>query len=156
MKKVTAAVEAGDVETAFVTLHVGAGTFQTIRSEHLHEHRMHSEWFSLGSSVCEKVRDTKARGGKVIAVGTTAVRCLESAADAGQIQSTEGDTDIFIYPGYEFQIVDALITNFHLPESTLLMLVSAFSGKDFLFEAYKKAVDQHYRFFSFGDCMLIQ
>ncbi len=143
------------VKTAFVTLHVGAGTFQPVRSEKLEDHKMHSEWFKLDDSVCKAVRQTQAVGGRVIAVGTTAVRCLESAAKAGELQTYEGDTSIFIYPGYDFQIVDALITNFHLPESTLLMLVSAFAGHENTLCAYQHAVDASYRFFSYGDAMFI-
>ena len=143
------------VNTAFVTLHVGAGTFQPVRSDELEDHQMHSEWFRLDNSVCEKVRETKANAGRVIAVGTTAVRCLESAVENSELQSFEGDTSIFIYPGYEFQIVDALVTNFHLPESTLLMLVSAFAGRENTLRAYQHAVDEAYRFFSYGDAMII-
>lgn len=143
------------VEAAFVTLHVGAGTFQPVRSELLQDHQMHSEWFRLDETVCEQVRNTRARGGRIIAVGTTAVRCLESAAHDGDLQPFEGDTNIFIYPTYNFQIVDALITNFHLPESTLLMLVSAFAGRENILRAYQHAVDESYRFFSYGDAMLI-
>jgi S-adenosylmethionine:tRNA ribosyltransferase-isomerase len=143
------------VDTAFVTLHVGAGTFQPVRTENLEEHKMHSEWFCLDETVCEKIQLTRRQGGRVIAVGTTAVRCLESAANSGEIQPFEGDTSIFIYPGYDFQIVDALITNFHLSESTLLMLVSAFAGSDSIKRAYQHAVDESYRFFSYGDAMFI-
>jgi S-adenosylmethionine:tRNA ribosyltransferase-isomerase len=143
------------VETAFVTLHVGAGTFQPVRSEELEDYQMHSEWFKLDERVCEQVRKTRAKGGRIIAVGTTAVRCLESAAHKGELQSFEGETSIFIYPGYSFQVVDALITNFHLPESTLLMLVSAFAGRENILRAYQHAVDESYRFFSYGDAMFI-
>jgi S-adenosylmethionine:tRNA ribosyltransferase-isomerase len=148
-------LDAAGVNTAFVTLHVGAGTFQPVRSDDLEDHQMHSEWFRLDNSVCEKMGETKANGGRVIAVGTTAVRCLESAAENGVLQSFEGETSIFIYPGYEFQIVDALITNFHLPESTLLMLVSAFAGRENTLRTYQHAVDEAYRFFSYGDAMII-
>jgi S-adenosylmethionine:tRNA ribosyltransferase-isomerase len=143
------------VDIGFVTLHVGAGTFQPVRSEKLEDHIMHSEWFRLDETVCEKVRATRSKGGRVIAVGTTAVRCLESAAQEGELQPYEGDTSIFIYPGYDFQIVDALITNFHLPESTLLMLVSAFAGIENIKASYQHAVDESYRFFSYGDAMFI-
>ena len=143
------------VDSGFVTLHVGAGTFQPVRSEHLEDHKMHSEWFRLDETVCAQVRKTRASGGRVIAVGTTSVRCLESAAQRGELQPFEGDTNIFIYPPYSFQIVDALITNFHLPESTLLMLVSAFAGRENVLRAYQHAVDESYRFFSYGDAMLI-
>jgi len=141
------------VKSAFVTLHVGAGTFQPVRCEKLEDHKMHSEWFKLDESVCISVRQTQAAGGRIIAVGTTAVRCLEFAAKTGYLQAYEGDTSIFIYPGYDFQIVDALITNFHLPESTLLMLVSAFAGHENTLRAYQHAVDASYRFFSYGDAM---
>ncbi|NKB35797.1 MAG: tRNA preQ1(34) S-adenosylmethionine ribosyltransferase-isomerase QueA [Gammaproteobacteria bacterium] len=144
------------VDSAFVTLHVGAGTFQPVRSDKLEDHKMHSEWFNLSESVCEKVNKTRATGGRVIAVGTTSVRCLESAAAENQkLKPYEGETDIFIYPGFEFNVVDALITNFHLPESTLLMLVSALAGREHIMQAYKHAVDESYRFFSYGDAMFI-
>ena len=143
------------VNSAYVTLHVGAGTFQPVRSEQIEDHKMHSEWFRLDESVCEQVFRTKANGGKIIAVGTTSVRCLESAARDGELQPYEGETAIFIYPGYVFQVVDALITNFHLPESTLLMLVSAFAGRENILRAYQHAVDESYRFFSYGDAMYI-
>jgi S-adenosylmethionine:tRNA ribosyltransferase-isomerase len=148
-------IKAQGVEIAFVTLHVGAGTFQPVRVDNIKEHQMHSEWLQLNADVCEKVMATKANGGKVIAVGTTSVRCLETAAQSGDIQPYEGDTDIFIYPGYEFKIVDALLTNFHLSESTLLMLVSAFAGYEPIMRAYKEAVNQRYRFFSYGDAMFL-
>lgn len=140
---------------AFVTLHVAAGTFQPVRSDDIEDHRMHSEWFRLDRLVCEQVMRTKESGGRVIAVGTTTVRCLETAAREGAVHGYEGETDIFIYPGYEFRAVDALITNFHLPESTLLMLVCAFAGLDNVLAAYKHAVTEKYRFFSYGDAMFI-
>ncbi|MDR9435669.1 MAG: tRNA preQ1(34) S-adenosylmethionine ribosyltransferase-isomerase QueA [Thiohalophilus sp.] len=143
------------IETAWVTLHVGAGTFQPVRVENIREHHMHAEWVEVNEAVCQQVEQTRQRGGRVIAVGTTSVRCLESAARDGQLQPFIGDTDIFIYPGYEFQIVDGLITNFHLPESTLLMLVSAFAGYDNVMRAYRHAVEQRYRFFSYGDAMFL-
>lgn len=143
------------VEKAFVTLHVGAGTFQPVKVDHIHEHKMHAEYIEVSAAVCEQVRATKARGGRVIAVGTTSVRCLESASRSGAIEPYMGDTDIFIYPGYQYRVVDALITNFHLPESTLLMLVSAFAGYDHVMQAYKVAVEECYRFFSYGDAMFI-
>lgn len=143
------------IETAWVTLHVGAGTFQPVRVEEIHEHHMHAEWVEVNENVCQQVEQTRQRGGRVIAVGTTSVRCLESAARDGQLQPFTGDTDIFIYPGYEFQIVDGLITNFHLPESTLLMLVCAFAGYDNVMRAYRHAVEQRYRFFSYGDAMYL-
>ncbi|ASK19866.1 MULTISPECIES: tRNA preQ1(34) S-adenosylmethionine ribosyltransferase-isomerase QueA [unclassified Halomonas] len=146
------------VNSAFVTLHVGAGTFQPVRVDNILEHHMHSEWIEVSETACQQVRDTQAAGKRVIAVGTTSVRCLESTclkSSDGQIAPYSGDTDIFIYPGYEWRCVDALITNFHLPESTLLMLVSAFAGYDHMMRAYRTAVDERYAFFSYGDAMLL-
>lgn len=143
------------IDSAFVTLHVGAGTFSPVRVENITEHKMHSEWFEVSQDVCDKVNATRAKGGRVIAVGTTSVRCLESASIDGSIKPHMGETDIFIYPGYQFRSVDALITNFHLPESTLMMLVSAFAGKDHIMNAYGEAVREQYRFFSYGDSMFI-
>ena len=139
----------------FVTLHVGAGTFQPVRADNIEDHHMHSEWLQVSDELCQQVAATKAKGGRVIAVGTTSVRCLETAAKAGDITPFEGDTDIFIYPGYQFKVVDALLTNFHLSESTLLMLVSAFSGYHSIMAAYREAVAERYRFFSYGDAMLL-
>ena len=139
----------------FVTLHVGAGTFQPVRADNIEDHHMHSEWLQVSDELCQQVAATKAKGGRVIAVGTTSVRCLETAAKAGDIVPFEGDTDIFIYPGYQFKVVDALLTNFHLSESTLLMLVSAFSGYHSIMAAYRAAVAERYRFFSYGDAMLL-
>ena len=139
----------------FVTLHVGAGTFQPVRADNIEDHHMHSEWLQVSDELCQQVAATKAKGGRVIAVGTTSVRCLETAAKAGDIVPFEGDTDIFIYPGYQFKVVDALLTNFHLSESTLLMLVSAFSGYHSIMAAYREAVAERYRFFSYGDAMLL-
>ena len=144
------------VETAFVTLHVGAGTFSPVRGDNITEHQMHSERFEVSQEVCDKVNQARENGGRVIAVGTTSVRCLESASKNGQIEPSSGETDIFIYPGYQFQSVDALITNFHLPESTLIMLVSAFASKKHIMTAYNTAVAEKYRFFSYGDSMFIQ
>ncbi|WP_444994380.1 tRNA preQ1(34) S-adenosylmethionine ribosyltransferase-isomerase QueA [Aliikangiella sp. IMCC44359] len=144
------------IEIDFVTLHVGAGTFSPIRVDNILEHQMHSEWYEVPDSVVELVNKTRARGGRVIAVGTTSVRCLESASSSGQIMASSGETDIFIYPGYQFISVDALITNFHLSESTLLMLVCALAGKDFMLQTYQQAVASKYRFFSYGDAMFIQ
>lgn len=144
------------VETVFVTLHVGAGTFQPVRVEDIAEHRMHSEWMQLGDEVVQAVKNTRARGGRVIAVGTTSVRCLETASQTGELAAYTGETDIFITPGYRFRVVDALLTNFHLPESTLLMLVSAFAGHDNIMRAYRHAVAERYRFFSYGDAMFIE
>ena len=149
------AIEAKGVATAEVTLHVGAGTFQPVRVERIEDHHMHSEWLEVSQQVVDAVNACKARGGRVIAVGTTSVRSLETAAQSGQIQPFSGDTDIFIYPGRPFHVVDALVTNFHLPESTLLMLVSAFAGYRQTMAAYRAAVDNEYRFFSYGDAMFI-
>lgn len=145
------------VQKTFVTLHVGAGTFIPVRTTDITNHIMHSEWCDVPQSTIDLILETKARGNKVIAVGTTATRALESAAQAndGKIAAWTGDTQIFIYPGYQFCIVDRLITNFHLPESTLLMLVSALSNRDNILSAYEHAVKERYRFFSYGDAMLI-
>ncbi|MBQ0711863.1 MAG: tRNA preQ1(34) S-adenosylmethionine ribosyltransferase-isomerase QueA [Porticoccus sp.] len=143
------------VDMAYVTLHVGAGTFQPVRADNIRDHVMHSEVIDVPASVCEKIAETRKRGGRVIAVGTTSVRCLESAAADGDIKPMNDDTDIFIYPGYTFNVVDALLTNFHLPESTLLMLVSAFSGYTRVMAAYREAIEQRYRFFSYGDAMFL-
>lgn len=143
------------VTCSYLTLHVGAGTFQPVRSASLSGHKMHSEYMTLSQSVVDAVAACKARGGRVIAVGTTSVRALETAAKNGQLQPYQGETDIFIYPGFEFQCVDGLITNFHLPESTLLMLVSALAGREFILKAYQDAVEQRYRFYSYGDAMVI-
>ena len=143
------------VHSAQVTLHVGAGTFQPVRVERIEDHNMHREWLEVTQDVVDAVLACKARGGRVIAVGTTSVRSLESAARDGQIKPFSGDTDIFIYPGKPFHVVDALVTNFHLPESTLLMLVSAFAGYRQTMAAYQAAVDNKYRFFSYGDAMFI-
>ncbi|MCP5016617.1 MAG: tRNA preQ1(34) S-adenosylmethionine ribosyltransferase-isomerase QueA [Ketobacter sp.] len=144
------------VATTFVTLHVGAGTFQPVRADDIRDHNMHSEWLQVDADTVAKVRQTKAEGGRVIAVGTTSVRCLETAArETGQIAPFTGETDIFIYPGYTFNVIDGLVTNFHLPESTLIMLVSALAGREPVLSAYQHAVEQEYRFFSYGDAMLI-
>ena len=146
------------VNKAFVTLHVGAGTFLPVRTDQIENHIMHSEWCDVPEATAKLIQETKARGNKVIAVGTTATRALESAAQAsgGEIAAWTGDTQIFIYPGYQFCVVDRLITNFHLPESTLLMLVSALSNRDNIMNAYQHAVASKYRFFSYGDAMLIE
>ncbi len=143
------------IETAFVTLHVGAGTFQPVRVDDVRNHRMHSEWLQLGPEAVAAVNRARQRGGRVVAVGTTAVRSLESAAHDGALRPYAGETDIFIYPGYAWRVVDALITNFHLPESTLLMLVCAFGGYRPVMSAYAHAVAAGYRFFSYGDAMFI-
>ncbi|UIF85615.1 tRNA preQ1(34) S-adenosylmethionine ribosyltransferase-isomerase QueA [Cupriavidus sp. UYPR2.512] len=151
-----ARLDAAGVRRAFLTLHVGAGTFQPVRTENLAEHKMHSEWYAVSEDLAQAVRETRARGGRVIAVGTTSLRALESAAQAdGTLAAGSGDTDIFITPGYRFRLVDALITNFHLPKSTLLMLVSALAGVEAIRAAYRHAVEQRYRFFSYGDAMLL-
>lgn len=144
------------VKIGYVTLHVGLGTFRPVKVEDLDKHEMHSEYFEVSKEVVELIRDTKKRGKSVIAVGTTSVRTLESSAsERNIIEPKSGTTDIFIYPGYEFKVVDKIITNFHLPESTLIMLVSAFTGRESTLKAYKEAIEKDYRFFSFGDAMFI-
>ncbi|KVT34415.1 tRNA preQ1(34) S-adenosylmethionine ribosyltransferase-isomerase QueA [Burkholderia ubonensis] len=155
-----AKLDAMGVERATLTLHVGAGTFQPVRVENLAEHKMHSEWYELPQSLVDRVAATRARGGNVIAVGTTSMRALEAAARdadaAGRpLAATQAETDIFITPGYAFRVVDRLVTNFHLPKSTLLMLVSAFAGVETIRAAYRHAIDERYRFFSYGDAMLL-
>jgi len=151
-----ARLDAAGIRRAFLTLHVGAGTFQPVRTENIAEHKMHSERYAIAPELAEAVADTRRRGGRVIAVGTTSLRALESAArEDGTLAATDGDTDIFITPGYRFRLVDALITNFHLPKSTLLMLVSALAGVEAIRAAYRHAVAQRYRFFSYGDAMLL-
>lgn len=143
------------VGLAYVTLHVGAGTFQPVRVDDVREHQMHSEWLEVTQPVVDAVQRTKAAGKRVFAVGTTSVRSLETAAQSGHLAPYTGETDIFIYPGYEFRVIDGLITNFHLPESTLIMLVSALAGRENTLNAYAHAVSERYRFFSYGDAMLI-
>ena len=143
------------IDSGYVTLHVGAGTFQPVRSERIEVHVMHREWLNVGAELVEKIRHTRERGGRVVAVGTTVVRALETATHDGALEPFAGETQIFIFPGYRITSVDALITNFHLPESTLLMLVSAFAGRETMLDAYRHAVEQRYRFFSYGDAMLI-
>jgi S-adenosylmethionine:tRNA ribosyltransferase-isomerase len=144
------------VEFGYITLHVGAGTFQPVRAEKLEDHEMHREWLNVGAELVGKIHRTRARGGRVIAVGTTVVRALEAArGENGEVEPFAGETRIFIFPGYRIASVDGLITNFHLPESTLLMLVSAFAGREFMLSAYQHAVQQRYRFYSYGDAMLI-
>jgi S-adenosylmethionine:tRNA ribosyltransferase-isomerase len=140
---------------AFVTLNIGLGTFRPVRIENIAEHVMHREFYSVTPETVERIRETRRRGGRIIAVGTTAVRTLESAAASGQLAAGSGWSELFIYPGYEFRVIDALITNFHLPQSTLLMLVSAFAGRENVLAAYREAVRERYRFFSFGDAMFI-
>jgi len=150
-----ARLEEMGVAFGYVTLHVGAGTFQPVKVESVTDHHMHSEWIDVSAELVDRVHETKRAGGRVIAVGTTSMRSLESAALTGGLEPYRGDTDIFIFPGFEFKVVDALITNFHLPKSTLLMLVSAFSGKDNIERAYQEAIDRRYRFFSYGDAMFL-
>jgi S-adenosylmethionine:tRNA ribosyltransferase-isomerase len=151
-------LKAAGANFAYVTLHVGAGTFQPVRTTDIRDHQMHSEWLSVPAETVEAITAAKARGGRVIAIGTTSVRALESAAlyNNGQLQPWSGETQIFIYPGYDWKVVDALFTNFHLPESTLLMLVSAFAGRERVMAAYAEAVAQKYRFFSYGDAMFVE
>jgi S-adenosylmethionine:tRNA ribosyltransferase-isomerase len=146
-------LEAQGVSRASVTLHVGAGTFQPVKTENLAEHRMHSEWYNIPPETIQAIADCRARGGRVVAVGTTSVRTLESWAQSGL---TSGDTQIFITPGFTFKVVDVLITNFHLPKSTLLMLVSAFAGFEHMHALYRHAIANQYRFFSYGDAMLLE
>ena len=143
------------VNFGYVTLHVGAGTFQPVRADELSHHKMHREWLNVGAGLVEQIQHTRRAGGRVIAVGTTVVRALESATVEGQLRPFAGETQIFIFPGYRITSIDALITNFHLPQSTLLMLVSALAGREFMLDAYQHAVQQRYRFFSYGDAMLI-
>lgn len=150
------ALQQRGIRTAYVTLHVGAGTFQPMRVEEVSEHIMHAEMVTVSDAVCQQINHTRKIGGRVIAVGTTVVRSLESAVVDGALKPCQKDTRLFITPGYKFQVVDAMITNFHLPRSTLLMLVSAFAGKDFMMNAYQHAVQAEYRFFSYGDAMLIK
>ncbi len=148
-------IKAKQIQTTFVTLHVGSGTFQPVRVENLAEHLMHKEYFAVTQATVDAVKATRAKGGRVIAIGTTAVRALESASKSGELIAGFGDTDLFITPGYQFKSVDAMLTNFHLPESTLLMLVSAFAGYQPIMKAYHHAIDQSYRFFSYGDAMFL-
>jgi S-adenosylmethionine:tRNA ribosyltransferase-isomerase len=149
------ALAARGIDFGYVTLHVGAGTFQPVRTESIEDHAMHREWLNVGAELVEKIRRTRERGGRVVAVGTTVVRALETATRDGVLAPFAGETQIFIFPGYRITSVDALVTNFHLPESTLLMLVSAFAGRERMLAAYRHAVEERYRFFSYGDAMLI-
>jgi S-adenosylmethionine:tRNA ribosyltransferase-isomerase len=151
-----ARLDAMGVKRAMVTLHVGAGTFQPVRVENIADHRMHSERFTVPAATLQAIQEARSQGGRVMAVGTTSLRALESAARGGELQAGEGETDLFITPGYRFNVVERLLTNFHLPRSTLLMLVSAFGGYANLRAAYAHAVAQRYRFFSYGDAMLIE
>jgi S-adenosylmethionine:tRNA ribosyltransferase-isomerase len=153
---VLAALEARGVRRTAVTLHVGAGTFQPVRAERINEHRMHSEWFEVSPQTVAAIAATQAAGGRVVAAGTTTLRALESAARGGALQAGAGETDIFITPGFQFRVVDALITNFHLPKSTLLMLVSALAGHSHVQALYRHAVESRYRFFSYGDAMFLR
>ena len=150
------ALGARGIDFGYITLHVGTGTFQPVRAEKIEDHEMHREWLNVGAELVEKIHRTRARGGRVIAVGTTVVRALEAAQGGhGEVEPFAGETRIFIFPGYRIASVDGLITNFHLPESTLLMLVSAFAGREFVLSAYRHAVEQRYRFYSYGDAMLV-
>ena len=156
-KELLAKIKDKGVNLAFVTLHVGLGTFRPVNVEKIEDHVMHKEFYHVEKQAADIINATKARGGRVIAVGTTSIRTLESAAkDDGTIAPTAGETGIFIYPGYKFKLVDAIVTNFHLPKSTLIMLISAFAGREFVLSAYKEAVKDKYRFFSFGDAMFIE
>lgn len=150
-----AVLQARGVVFAWVTLHVGAGTFQPVRVANVHEHRMHSEWYEIPPATAAAIAAARARGGRVVAVGTTTLRALEAASPEGEVQAGHGETNLFILPGYRFRVVERLITNFHLPRSTLLMLVAAFGGQDAVFAAYRHAVRARYRFYSYGDAMLI-
>ena len=157
-ENVFASLKEKGVDTAFVTLHVGLGTFRPVKEDNILDHKMHIEHYSIPEETAHKIKECKARGGRVIAVGTTSCRTLESAAslnDNNEIIACSNDTGIFIYPGYQFKVIDGLITNFHLPESTLIMLVSAFLGREKTLSAYQTAIDERYRFFSFGDSMII-
>jgi len=150
-------IEAKGVQIAYVTLHVGLGTFRPVKEENVLAHHMHSEYFQVSEEAAELINGTRAKGGRVVCVGTTSCRTVESAADErGVVHPGSGNTEIFIYPGYQFKIMDALITNFHLPESTLVMLVSALAGRENVLNAYEEAIREKYRFFSFGDCMFVQ
>jgi len=149
-------LKSAGIDIAEVTLHVGAGTYQPVRTERIEDHEMHAEWIKVTASVCQQVETCKRRGGKVLAVGTTSLRALESAAREGKLVPYSGDTRLFVSPGYKFNVVDILLTNFHLPESSLMMLVTAFGGYERVMQAYRHAVQARYRFFSYGDAMLIQ
>jgi len=149
-------LRARGIDFGYITLHVGAGTFQPVRAEKIEDHEMHREWLNVGAELVEKIHRARARGGRVVAVGTTVVRALEAArGESGEVEPFAGETRIFIFPGYRIASVDGLITNFHLPESTLLMLVSAFAGREFVLSAYRHAVERRYRFYSYGDAMLV-
>ena len=155
-KELLAKIEEQGIRIVYVTLHVGLGTFRPVKEENVLEHHMHSEWYQVTPEAAKTINDTKSAGGRVICVGTTSCRTVESAADeTGKVQAGSGDTQIFIYPGYHFKVLDGLITNFHLPESTLVMLVSALAGREHVLAAYEEAIKERYRFFSFGDAMII-
>lgn len=155
--KVFSKLKEKNIQTEFITLHVGLGTFQPVKVEEIEDHKMHSEWFELDEKVANRLNEAKEKGKKIVAVGTTAIRVLESCTDSkGRLQAQSGETDIFIYPGYQWKFVDEMVTNFHVPRSTLLMLVSSFAGKDFILKAYEEAKGNSYRFFSFGDSMYIK
>ena len=154
-ERVFEALREKGVDTAYVTLHVGLGTFRPVKEDNILDHKMHVEHYSVPNETVEKIKACKARGGRVISVGTTSCRTLESAAQSGELKPGSGDTGIFIYPGYRFKVIDGLLTNFHLPESTLIMLVSAFLGREKTLAAYEEAIRERYRFFSFGDAMII-
>jgi S-adenosylmethionine:tRNA ribosyltransferase-isomerase len=149
------ALAARGIERTFLTLHVGAGTFAPVRTVHVEEHELHAEWLDVSAATCAAIERCRAAGGRVVAVGTTSVRALETAARGGKLAPFAGDSRLFIYPGFEFRVVDAMVTNFHLPESSLLMLVAAFAGRDATLAAYRHAVEHRYRFFSYGDAMLV-
>ena len=149
------ALAARRVERTFLTLHVGAGTFAPVRTERVEDHELHAEWLEVSAAVCASIERCRERGGRVVAVGTTTVRALETAARGGKLAPFAGDSRLFIYPGFEFRVVDAMVTNFHLPESSLLMLVAAFAGREQTLAAYRHAVAQRYRFFSYGDAMFV-
>ncbi|NER85232.1 MAG: S-adenosylmethionine:tRNA ribosyltransferase-isomerase, partial [Leptolyngbya sp. SIO1D8] len=148
-------LEAAGIDHTFITLHVGIGTFRPVEAETITEHKMHAEWLDISEETVEKIRQTKANGGRVIAVGTTVTRALEGAAQCGELHPFQGKTNLFIYPGYQWQVLDGLMTNFHLPGSSLMMLVSAMINRDRLLQLYAEAVHEQYRFYSFGDAMVI-
>ena len=155
-KELLAQIEAQGIKIVYVTLHVGLGTFRPVKEENVLDHHMHSEWYQVSPEAAQAINETKAAGGKVICVGTTSCRTIESASgEDGKVMAGSGDTQIFIYPGYHFKVLDGLITNFHLPESTLVMLVSALAGREHVLAAYQEAIKERYRFFSFGDAMII-
>ncbi|MBQ1850056.1 MAG: tRNA preQ1(34) S-adenosylmethionine ribosyltransferase-isomerase QueA [Lachnospiraceae bacterium] len=155
-KELLADIEKQGIKIVYVTLHVGLGTFRPVKEENVLDHHMHSEWYQVTPEAAKTINDTKAAGGRVICVGTTSCRTIESASDEnGAVKAGSGDTQIFIYPGYRFKVLDGLITNFHLPESTLVMLVSALAGREHVLAAYQEAIKERYRFFSFGDAMII-